>query len=309
MLKFIVRRVLWSVPLLLLVMLVTFALMRGSGGNPFRPPEGYVSVPGPVQRSLSDFYHLHDPWIVQYAIYVKNVFTLHFGPSMVFRGLNVTDVIRQSFPVTVELVLLASAWAMPLGIGLGVFAAVRRKSAWDMLATSGATIVFVIPVFFIAFVLSKYLVFQWHLFPSGWSSWQARVLPSFALALAPTGYIARLVRGGVVETLQEEYVRAAVAKGLRRRRIIVVHVLRNALGPFVSAAMPMIAMLITGAFFVENFFAVPGASPAFVQAALTRDYPLLMGLTVALAVVVLAANLISGLLLAVINPRIWEATR
>jgi ABC-type dipeptide/oligopeptide/nickel transport system permease component len=309
MLKFFVRRIFWSIPLLLLVMLATFALMRGSGGSPFQPPEGYVPLPGPLERLLSDYYHLDDPWIVQYAIYVKHAFTLNFGPSMIYRSVTVTDVVRHGFPVTVELVLLAAAWALPLGVGLGMFAAVRRNTIWDLLATAGATVLFVVPVFFLAFVLSRYLVFQWHVFPPGWSSWQARILPSFALALSPTGYIARLVRAGMVETLEEDYVRTALAKGLRRRRIMFVHVLRNSLVPFISAAVPMIALLITGAFFVENFFAVPGVSAAFVTAALTRDYPMLMGLTVVLAAVVLAANLFSDLMLAVIDPRVREASR
>ena len=306
---FIVRRVLTTVPLLLMVMLATFALMRGIGGSPFRPPEGYVVIPGPLQRTLSHFYHLDDPWFVQYAIYVENVFTFNFGPSMVFRSLDVSDVIRQSFPVTIELVLLATAWAVPLGIGLGVLAGTRRNSVADLLATSTATVIFVVPVFFVAFVFSKYLVSEWQVFPSGWESWQAKILPSFALALAPAGYIARLIRGAVVETLQEDYVRTARAKGLRQRRIIFVHVLRNSVVPFLSAAVPMLALLITGAFFVEDFFAIPGVSSFFVQAAETRDYPLLMGLTVALAIVVLAANLVSDILLALADPRVREAMR
>ena len=304
---FIVRRVLWTIPLTLLVLLATYALMRGSGGTPFRPPEGYVVVPGPLQRKLSDFYHLDDPWFVEYAVYVKNVFTFDFGPSMVYRSLDVTDVVSRSFPVTLELVLLATAWAVPLGIGLGVLAAMRPNSLTDFLATSTATILLVVPVFFVAFVLSTYLVFEWRLFPPGWDGWRAKVLPSLALALAPTGYIARLIRAAVVETLQEDYVRTARAKGLGPWRIVLVHVLRNSLVPFLSAAVPMLALLVTGAFFVEELFRIPGASGFFVEAALTRDYPVLMGLTVALAMVVLVANLISDVLLAIVDPRIREA--
>jgi ABC-type dipeptide/oligopeptide/nickel transport system permease component len=306
---FILRRVLTTIPLLLVVMLATFALMRGIGGSPFRPPEGYVSVPGPLQLILSRFYHLDDPWFVQYAIYVKNVFTFNFGPSMVERNLDVSDAISQSFPVTLELVALATVWAVPLGIGLGVLAGTRRNSLVDFLATSTATVIFVVPVFFVAYASSEYLVHEWQLFPSGWAGGKAKIVPSFALALAPAGYIARLIRGAVVETLQEDYVRTARAKGLRRRRIIVVHVLRNSLAPFLSAAMPMLALLITGAFFVEDFFAIPGVSSFFVQGAVTRDYPLLMGLTVALAIVVLAANLVSDVLLALVDPRLREEMR
>jgi peptide/nickel transport system permease protein len=306
---FIVRRVLWTIPLILLVTLTTFALMRGAGGSPFRPPPGYVPVPGPLQRILADFYHLDDPWFVEYAVYVRNVFTFDFGPSMVFRNLDVTDVITQSIPVTLELVALATVWAVPLGIGLGILAAMRRATVVDFVATSGATVLLVTPVFFVAYLASRYFVYEWQLVPPGWGSWETKLLASFTLALAPIGYIARLIRGAVVETLQEDYVRTARAKGLRRERVIWVHVFRNSLVPFLSAAAPMLALLVTGAFFVEDFFSIPGASSAFVEAALTRDYPVIMGLTVALAVVVLVANLVSDVLLAVVDPRVREATR
>jgi ABC-type dipeptide/oligopeptide/nickel transport system permease component len=305
---FIVRRVLWTIPLLLLVMLATFALMRGSGGDPFRPPPGFSGVPGPLQRELTDFYHLDEPWFVEYAIYVKHVFAFDFGPSLVQRNLNVTEVIRQSFPVTLELVLLATALAVPLGAGLGVLAATRRNTAIDFLGASAATLLLVVPVFFVSYVCSRYLVLEWHLFPVGWAGWDTKVLPALSLALAPIGYIARLIRAAVVDTLQEDFVRTARAKGLRHRRIIWTHVVRNSLVPVLSAAVPMLALLITGAFFVESSFGIPGASKAFVDAALSRDYPLIMGMTSALAVVVLAANLLADILLALVDPRMREAT-
>lgn len=306
---FILRRLLWTLLLIPLVMLATYALMRGSGGSPFRPPEGYFVVPEPYQRFLIEFYHLEEPWFVEYANYVKNVFMFEFGPSMIFRSLDVTDVIRQSFPITVELVLLAIAWAVPIGVTLGLLAAVRRNSALDLLATSTASVLLVVPVFFVAFVLSEYFVFEWHLVSAGWETWEAKILPSFALSLAPIGYIARLVRAAAVETLEEDYVRTARAKGLRPWRVVWVHVLRNSLVPFLSAAVPMLALLVTGAFFVEQFFRIPGAASAFIEAALTRDYPMIMGLTVALAVVVLVANLLSDVLLALVDPRVREGIR
>lgn len=306
---FVLRRLLAVVVLVPAVMLVTFALMRGAGGSPFRPPEGYVVVPGPYQRILEDFYHLDEPWLVEFAIYVKNVFTFNFGPSQVQRSLDIDAVIRSSFPITLELVFLAVACAIPLGVGLGVLAAAHRSSGIDFATTSAASVLLVVPVFFVAFLLSDYFVFEWHLFPPGWGSWKARVLPSLTLALAPTGYIARLVRGAVVEQLQEDYVRTARAKGLEWRRILWVHVLRNSLVPFLAAAVPMLALLITGAFFVERLFLVPGVSAFFVEAALTRDYPLLMALTVVLAIVVLLANLVADVALAVLDPRIREAAR
>ena len=309
MIAYVLRRVLWSIPLLLIVILVTFALMRGSGGNPFQPPEGYLGVPPALENQLRDYYNLDAPWFVEYLTYVRHIFTLQFGPSLLNRYVTVDDVMRTSFPITLELVLLAAAWALPLGIGLGVLAASRRGTVADFLATSTASTLLVIPVFFVAYVFSTYLVRDWGLFPFGWDSWQARILPSLALALAPTGYIARLVRSAVVETLNEDYVRTARAKGLGVERILWVHVFRNSLVPLLSAAMPMLALLITGALFVEQFFGIPGAATTFLDAARTRDYPLLLGLTVGLAGIVLAANLVADIVLALIDPRVRESER
>jgi len=294
--------------MLLLVILVTFALMRGSGGSPFQPPEGYLGVPPALELQLRNYYNLDAPWFVEYLTYVRHIFTLHFGPSLLNRYVTVDDVMRRSFPITLELVLLAAAWALPMGIGLGVLAAYRRGTVVDFLATSTASTLLVVPVFFVGFVFT-YLVRDWGLFPFGWESRQARILPSLALALAPAGYIARLVRAAVVETLNEDYVRTARAKGLHVRRILWVHVVRNSLVPLLSAAMPMLALLITGALFVEQFFAIPGAATTFLDAARTRDYPLLLGLTVGLAGIVLAANLVADIVLALIDPRVRESER
>lgn len=309
MLRFVVHRLLWSVPLLVGVLLATYALLRGSGGSPFEPPEGYIGVPETYERFLREHYHLDEPWLVEFAYWVKNVVTLDFGPSLVLRSVDIESIVRQALPVTLELVLLAAAWAVPVGVALGVWAATHRARAVDFLATSTATVFLVVPVFFVAFALDKYLVVEWQVFRSGWDGWETKVLPVLALGLAPAGYVARLVRAAVVEVFEEDYVRTAWAKGLRRRRVIWVHVLRNSLGPFLSAAIPLIALLVTGAFFVEEAFAIPGASSFFVAGALTRDYAIIMNLTAVLAVLVLVANLLSDVLLALVDPRVREQLR
>ncbi len=303
---YVARRVLWTVPVLLGVMALTFALMRGIGGDPFRPPEGYIGVPETYARILRAYYHLEEPWAVEFAYWVKNVFTFQFGPSLVLRDLNIESIVRNALPVTLELVLLAAAWAVPVGVALGVWAATHRGRLVDFLATSAASVALVVPVFFVAYLLNTYLVLEWHLVPRGWDGAGTKVLPILSLGLAPVGYVARLVRAAVVETLEEDYVRTARAKGLRQRRIVWLHVLRNSLAPLLSAAIPMLALLVTGAFFVEQAFAVPGASSFFIEAARTRDYPMVMNLTAALAAIVLVANLISDVLLALVDPRIRE---
>lgn len=162
------------------------------------------------------------------------------------------------------------------------------------------------PVFFVAWLLSRYPALEWHWFPLGWEGWEARILPVLTLALAPIGYIARLVRASVVETLDEDHVRTARAKGLRRDRIVLVHVVRNSLVPVLSAVVPMLALLITGAFFVEEAFGIPGASGEFLLSARIRDFPMLMGLTVVLATVVIIVNLVADILIALLDPRVRE---
>lgn len=155
-------------------------------------------------------------------------------------------------------------------------------------------------------MLARYPGLQWHWFPLGWDTWQARIAPVLTLALAPAGYIARLVRAAVVDRLDEDYVRTARAKGLRPGRIVVVHVLRNALVPVLSAIVPMLALLVTGAFFVERYFAIPGASGFFTEAARLRDFPLLLGLTVVLAAFVILVNLLADIAVALLDPRVRE---
>jgi ABC-type dipeptide/oligopeptide/nickel transport system permease component len=306
-LGFFIRRLLSSVLVLLFVILVTFALLRGAGGDPFRPPEGYAAPPAPLQNELREYYNLDEPWFVEFLTYVREIATLHFGPSLLNRDVTVDAVMRRSFPTTLQLVLLATAWAVPLGIALGVLAARRRGTGADVLATSLASALLVIPVFFVAYVVTRYFARDWGLVPFGWGGWESRIAPSLVLALAPMGYIARLVRAAVVDTLGEDYVRTARAKGLYESRILWTHVLRNSLVPFLSAAMPMLALLITGALFVEQFFGIPGAATGFLEAARTRDYPLLLGLTAGLSAIVLVANLVADLVLAYIDPRVRES--
>ena len=303
---FAIRRALWAIPLLLLVMLGAFAVLRGAGGDPFELPEGYALLPPPLQEELRDHYNLDEPWFVEFATYVRNAATLDFGPSLSNRYRSVDDVVRHSLPVTAQLVVLATLIAIPFGVALGLLGALRRRSAIDTASTAVASFMLVVPVFFVAWLLARYPGVRWHWFPLGWDSWAARIVPVLTLALAPTGYIARLVRATVVETLGEDHVRTARAKGLRQPRIVLVHVFRNSLVPVLSAAVPMLALLITGAFFVEAYFGIPGASGAFAEAARTRDFPLLLGLTVALAAIVIAVNLVADIVIAIVDPRVRE---
>jgi oligopeptide transport system permease protein len=300
------RRLLWAVPLLFFVMLATYALMRGMGGDPFVLPEGFAGVPFPVERELREYYHLDEPWFVEFFHYVANVVQGDFGPSLNRRGLTVDFVVEETLPVTGQLVGLAALLALPAGFVLGLLGALKRGTRADTLTTVLTSTLLVVPVFFVAWVLSRYPALEWHWLPLGWDSWEARIMPVVALALAPAGYVARLVRAAVVETLGEDFVRTAQSKGLRRQRVVLVHVVRNSLVPVLSAVVPMLALLITGALFVEQYFGVPGASGAFLDAARVRDFPMVMGLTVVLAAIVIALNLLTDIAIALLDPRVRE---
>ena len=307
MTKFVLRRLIWTIPVLLLVILMTFLMMRQIKGNPFRKSER--AIPAQIQANLNAKFGLDEPWYVQYVNYVKGVFTGDLGPSMVLRGQSVNDIIAEHFPKSLELGGLAFLFAVILGIPLGVIAALKANSAPDYLAMFFSNVGFAVPSFLVATLLIYFFALEWDLcFPtSGWNTWQSKVLPVIALGLAPMAYFARLVRGTMLETLQQDYIRTAKAKGLRWRRVVGVHTLRNSLIPVVTAAGPLLGYLITGSFVIEQIFAIPGIGRYYVTAVTARDYSVVMGLTVLLSVIVIMANLIVDVLYGFLDPRTREA--
>jgi ABC-type dipeptide/oligopeptide/nickel transport system permease component len=307
MTKFVIRRVLWTIPVLLLVILFTFLMMKQIKGNPFRKTER--AVPAAIQANLNRKFHLDDPWYVQYANYVKGVFTADLGPSLVLRNQNVNDIVRSHFPVSLELGAFAFVFAIVFGIPLGVLAALRANKPSDYAAMLVANAGFAVPSFLVATLLIYYFAVKWDVGvpTSGWSTWQSKVLPSIALGFFPMAYFARLVRGTMLETLQQDYVRTAKAKGLRRRRVVGLHVLRNSLIPVVTAAGPLLGAVITGSFIIETIFAIPGIGRYYVNSVSARDYSVTMGLTILYAVIVILGNLVVDILYGYLDPRTREA--
>jgi dipeptide transport system permease protein len=305
---FIIRRILWTIPVLLLVVLMTFLLMRQIEGNPFRKSER--AVPEAIQRNLERKFNLDEPWYVQYAYYVKGVFTFDFGPSLVLRNRSVNDIISEHLPKSVELGLYAMLFAVLFGVPLGILAALRQNTVFDYLAMFFSNVGFAVPSFLIATLLIYFFALEWReifdLPTSGWSTWKHKILPTIALGLGPMAYFARLVRGSMLETLQQDYVRTARAKGLRWRRVVVAHVLRNSLIPAVTAAGPMLGFLITGSFVIEYIFAIPGIGRYYVEAVTARDYSVVMGLTVLLSVIVILANMFVDIVYGILDPRTRE---
>jgi len=304
--KFVLRRLVWTIPVILLVILLTFTMMKQIGGNPFRHTER--AVPESIQRNLERKFHLDDPWYTQYVEYVRNVFTFDLGPSMVLRNRTVNDIVKEQFPRSIELGALAMVFALIVGVPLGAIAALKQNSTIDYGAMVIANLGFAIPSFFIATLLIYFVSLKWGLLPtSGWDSWEYKILPTIALGLGPMAYFARLARGSMLETLQQDYVRTAKAKGLRWRRIVTLHVLRNSLIPVVTAAGPLLGFLITGSFIIETIFAIPGIGKYYVTAVSARDYSVTMGLTVILSLIIILANLVVDILYGVLDPRTREA--
>jgi ABC-type dipeptide/oligopeptide/nickel transport system permease component len=283
--------------------------MRQIEGNPFRTSER--AIPASIQRNLEKKYGLDRPWYVQYAKYVQGVFTLDLGPSLVLRNRDVNDIVKEHFPKSLELGGLAMLFALVVGVPLGMLSALRANSFFDYAAMFVSNVGFAIPSFLVATLLIYYFALQWgdvFGFPtSGWTTWESKVLPSVALGLGPMAYFARLTRGSMLETLQQDYIRTARAKGLRWRRVVVVHTLRNSLIPVVTAAGPILGFLITGSFIIEQIFAIPGIGRYYVTAVTGRDYSVVMGLTVLLAMIVIVANLVVDILYGFLDPRTRDA--
>src|SRR5215211_1267092 len=308
---FIIRRVVWTIPVILLVILMTFLLMKQIGGNPFRKTER--NVPEAIQANLERQFHLDKPWYTQYAYYVKNVFTFDLGPSMSQRNRSVNDIVKDGFPRSLKLGLLAYFWAIIFGIPAGILAALKPNSIFDYMAMFFSTIGFALPSFFVATLLIYYVALKANLvptngWPSGFFQYDDRViLPSFALSLFPMAYFARLVRGSMLETMQQDYVRTARAKGLPYKRVIGLHVLRNSLIPAVTATAPLLGLIITGTFVIEFIFSIPGIGRYFINSVSNRDSSVVMGITVLTSVIIIIANLFVDIMYGILDPRTREA--
>src|SRR6188474_1600745 len=282
---FVLRRLLWTIPTLWVILTIVFFMMRSIGGDPFRhgpllglSNAGWVKYGDPqppaIRRNQREKYGLDLPWYQQYGNYLKGVVTLDLGPSLSFRYMRVTDIIREMAPRSFELVLLAFAWAILVGILLIYYVSVKLA----LLPTSG-----------------------WD------DGWQNKVLPTLTLSLVPMAYFARLLRGTLLETLESDYIRMARAKGLPRRRVVGVHALKNSLIPLVTVAGPMFGAMVTGSFIVENIFSIPGISKYFVASVIARDYMVVMGVTIVLAVLIVCLNLLVDIAHHMLDPRLREA--
>ena len=302
MLRFLFKRVIEMIPVLFAAITLTFLLIRLAPGGPFTEERNYS--PESI-RQLNEHYGLNDPIAVQYVRYLGNVLRGDLGPSFKYPTRTVNQIIADTFPVSLELGGWALLFATALGLLAGIVASLRPNTALDHASMGFAMTGICIPSFVLGplLVLGLCLGLPWFN-AAGWETPGDRVLPALTLGAAYAAYIARLMRGSMLEVLTKDYIRTARAKGLSAWRVLTRHALLNALPPVVSFLGPAAAGLITGSFVVETVFHIPGMGRMFVAAAFNRDYSLILGLVVFYAVLVVVFNAIVDVLLAWLDPRV-----
>ena len=299
---FIVRRLLWLIPVLWFVATITFVLMHLVPGGPWDREKPLAPS---VVQALNQRYGLDKPLHLQYLDFVSRALQGDLGVSYVYQDRSVTQIIRQGFPITAQLGVLAFIVSVTIGITLGTIAALRPNSWIDYLSIGFATLGAAAPNFVIGMLLIILFSVWLHLLPtSGWGTPAKVVLPALALGIYPAAFLARLTRSSMLEVLSQDYIRTAHAKGLAYRLVIIRHALKNALVPVLTVAGPLTASLVTGSFVIENLFSIPGIGRLFVQGVFQRDYGLIMGATMFYAFVVAIANLAVDVLYAYVDPRI-----
>ncbi len=302
MLSFAFRRFLSAIPTLLVLLALSFALIRVAPGGPF---DAERQIPAEIQERLNATYHLDEPLWMQFGRYLGNLLQGDFGPSFQYKDYTVTELIAAGFPVSLQLGGLAILLALAAGVSMGTLAAMNQNRRIDHIAMGAAMTGISIPNFVLAplLVLLFAVTLRW-LPAGGLGGWRNLVLPVIALALPQIAYIARLTRGSMIEVLRSDFIRTARAQGLPTREIILGHALKPALVPIVSYLGPATAGIITGSVVIEQIFGVPGLGRYFVQGALNRDYTLVMGVVVFYGVLIIVFNFLVDLAYRWLDPRV-----
>jgi len=301
-LRFAAKRLVGAIPTIFLIVTFSFFLMRIAPGGPFDKDRPF---PAEIKARLIHAYHLDEPLPMQYLRYLGDLVRGDFGPSLKYKDFSVTELIAGGFPVSLQLGGIAVLLALVIGVSIGTIAALRQNSATDYTAMGLAMTGIMIPNFVLAPLLTLIFGLWLSWLPvGGWGGLSYMVLPIIALSLYQVGFIARLTRGSMIEILRTNFVRTARAKGLPEHVAIVRHALKAAMLPVVSYLGPAIINTITGSVIIEQIFGIPGIGRYFVQAALNRDYTLVMGVTVFYGVLIILANLAVDLIYGLLDPRI-----
>jgi ABC-type dipeptide/oligopeptide/nickel transport system permease component len=305
-LQYAVSRILWLVPTLLAMALVTFLVMHATPGSPLDPvAEGANPLSPEAQKNLAAAYGLDKPLWEQFVIFVSKAVRGDFGNSFVYKTRTVREILADTFPISLFLGSMALALAVAGGISLGILAATYQNRMWDYVSVTLATFGVAVPNFVLAVFLIILFSFVIPLFPTGgWDSWRNWVLPTVTLALAPMGLIARFTRASMLEVIRSDFTLTARAKGLGEAPVILKHAFKNALIPIVTLLGPMFAAVGTGSFFVESIFRVPGMGRFFVLSMTGRDYPMIMAVVLSYGVFLALMNLLVDLAYGALDPRI-----
>ncbi len=301
--KFLARRLASTAIALLLLILFLFCLMRLAPGGPFSDDEKVASPE--VLRNLRAKYRLDDPVHVQFLRYLGDLLRGDLGISMRYPDRTVTEIIAAKLPVSIQIGAIALLLALAVGISLGSLAALRHRTLLDSTIAGGTAFGLSLPTVVVAPLLACLFGLYLHWLPvAGWSSPVHAILPVVTLAIPLSARFARLMRAGMLDVLSQDFIRTARAKGLSTFTIVVRHAMRPAVFPVVSYLAPAAAAVLTGSVVVEKIFRIPGLGPDFVNAALARDYTLVMGIAILYSVMLAAFNLMADVAYAVLDPRV-----
>lgn len=302
MARFLLRRLLHGLVVLWLVVTLTFLLMRIAPGGPF---DSERRLPPEVLANIAAKYHLDEPWLKQYGRYLVGIVSGDLGPSYKYLDRNVSDIVADTFPVSAMLGILALGFALAFSFPVGICAAYYRNSWTDRGCLFLATLGISLPHFILGALLIWLFSVQLGWLQAGrWENLTSAVLPTITLGAAPAAYLSYLLRSTLLESLGEDYIRTARAKGLKEITVLFKHALNNSLIPTLTVLGPLSAALITGSFVVEYIFAIPGMGRFFITAVTDRDYPMIMGVTLVYTVLLVGANFLVDLLYSLVDPRI-----
>jgi len=302
MLAFILRRLLLIIPMALLVITLTWGLVRMAPGNFYT---GEKKLPAAIEANIRKKYGLDKPWYEQYGLMMLNIVQGDFGDSLKYEGQSVNEIIGRHLPYSATIGILAFLLALVIGLTAGTIAALKQNSLFDYTSMSLAMLGLSVPNFVLGPILV--LVFSFWLYwlpPARWGGIAALLLPVFTLSAIYSAYIARLTRAGMLEVLRSDYIRTARAKGLDEKTILLRHALRGGIVPVLSFTGPALAALLAGTVVVERVFVIPGLGNIFIQAVLNRDEPLILGIVAFLSVLIMVLNLIVDISYGFIDPRI-----
>lgn len=305
MLRFIIRRLIITVPTIFIVITITWGLVRLAPGNFYT---GEKKLPASIEKNIREKYGLDKPWYEQYRRTMWGILRhLDFGTSLTYQGQSVNAIIARSLPISATIGILAYLLALVVGITVGSIAALKPNSRWDYASMALAMIGISIPNFVLGPILV--LIFSLNLYwlpPSRWDGFPSRnlILPVITLSAIYMAYIARLTRAGMLEVLRSDYIRTARSKGLSETQVVIRHALRGGLMPVVSYTGPALAFLLTGTVVVERLFALPGLGNYFIQASSNRDEPLIIGIVAFIAITLLMMNLLVDIAYGYLDPRI-----